>query len=257
MSAIQKHMLKMFIALRWGVGAVGISLPVILALWGGAVYGIHLPGSMSAYYHATSGCSGKTAADSLAAAKAGNDEAIDQACLATGTGPMRNWFVGNLFFFGGAMLLMRGFSRWENWALDIAGIMAPCIALFPMNWGTKTSFSPHLTFAITFFVCVGFTCVFCSEKTLKEIPPTTPNRAKVIAFYRRWYRVFAAVMVGAPICAHLFLRKHPNRMFFVELAGVWAFGFYWLFKTYELKRSDIEGRALKGELPRFDPRTLH
>jgi hypothetical protein len=45
-------------------------------------------------------------------------------------------------------------------------------------------------------------------------------------------------------------------MFFVELAGVWAFGFYWLFKTYELKRSDIEGRVLRGEMPHFDPRTL-
>ena len=257
MTDIQKHMLMMFIALRWGVGAVGISLPIILAVWGGAVYGIHLPGSMSAYYHATSGCSGKIAADSLAAAKADDKKDIACACLATGTGPMRNWFVGSLFFFGGAMLLMRGFSRWESWALDIAGVAAPLIALNPMNWGTKTSFSPHLTFAITFFVCVGVTCVFCSGKTLKEIPPATPNLAKVIAFYRGWYRVFAVVMVGAPICAHWFLRKDPNSMFFVELAGVWAFGFYWLFKTYELKRSDIERRALKGELPHFNRRTLY
>jgi hypothetical protein len=253
---IQKHMLMMFIALRWGVGLVGISLPLILAGWGYARYGIRLSGSMSAYYHATSGCSGKTATDSLAAAKAGNAASIDTQCLATGTGPLRNWFVGNLFFLGGAMLLMRGFSRWEDLALDLAGLAAPCVGLFPMNWGTETGPNPHLTFAITFFACVGFTCVFCSEKTLKEIPPSTPNRQKVIAFYRRWYRVFAVVMVAAPICAHIFLLRDPNEMFFVELAGVWAFGFYWLFKTFELKRSDVEGRALRAELPEMDPRTL-
>ncbi len=256
MSPIQKHMLMMFIALRWGVGVVGISLPIVLAAWGWAAYRIQLPGFMSAYYHATRDCSGQTAADSLAAAKANNTSGIAPPCLATGTGPMRNWFVGNLFFFGGAMLLMRGFSRWENWALDIAGIAAPLVALNPMNWGTQTSFNPHLTFAMAFFICVGFTCVFCSEKTLKEIPVTIPNYDKVIAFYRRWYRILATVMIAAPVCAHLFLRKDPNSMFFVELAGVWAFGFYWLFKTYELKRSDIEYRAISGQMPHLDPRTL-
>ncbi|MFZ0270959.1 MAG: hypothetical protein WAL34_03830 [Acidobacteriaceae bacterium] len=247
MTPIQKHMLLMFINLRRGVGIVGIALPVVLGVWGYAFHKISLSGSMSAYYHATEECSGQTAANSLYAAKNGNPAGIAPACVATGTGPMRNWFVGNLFFFGGAMLLMRGFSQLENWALNIAGLMAPCVALFPMNWGVKTSFTPHLTFAITFFVCVGFTCVFCSGKTLKQMPDTVPNREKVIAFYKRWYRVFAVIMVAAPACAHLFLRKDPNEMFFVEAAGVWAFGFYWLFKTYELKRSDIEYRLMRGD----------
>jgi hypothetical protein len=247
----------MFIALRWGVGIVGIALPVILGGVGFLVHGIPLAGSMSAYYHATKDCSGiKAVHQEETTENAGQEPPDERPCLAVGTGPMRNWFVGSLFFIGGAMLLMRGFSRYENWALNIAGIMAPCVALFPMNWGDETGFNPHLTFAIAFFVCVGFTCVFCCDKTLEEIPSTVPHRAKVIAFYKRWYRVFGTLMIVLPITAHLLLWKDPHGMFFVEAAGVWAFGFYWLFKTYELKRSDIECRAMRGELREFNTKTL-
>jgi hypothetical protein len=88
------------------------------------------------------------------------------------------------------------------------------------------------------------------------MPPTIPNRAQVIAFYRRWYRILGVLMIAAPVCAHLFLWSDPHRMFFVEAAGVWAFGLYWLFKTFELKRSDVEQRALTGQLPGIDPRKI-
>jgi hypothetical protein len=255
-SPIQKHMLKMFIALRWGVGVIGISLPIILGTVGYWVYGIPLPGSMSAYYHATKNCSGTEMTILQGSAENSTNEPASDQCLAIGTGPLRNWFVGNLFFIGGAMLLMRGFSRLENWALNIAGIMAPCVALFPMNWGDQHGCNPHQAFAVTFFVCIAITCVFCSEKTLKEMPATLPNRAQKIAFYRRWYRVLGALMIILPICADFSLKGHPSRTFFVEAGGVVAFGLYWIVKTFELKLSDIENRALKGELPHLDPHTL-
>ncbi|MGB0064379.1 MAG: hypothetical protein WBP85_08020 [Terracidiphilus sp.] len=243
LTPIQRHMLNMFIALRWGVGLAGLALPVILAGVGYLEYKIPLSGSMSAYYHATESCSGQTAEDGL------KDPAkAPAACFAPGTGPMRNWFVGSLFFIGGAMLLMRGFSVWEDLALNIAGVTAPCVALFPMSWIGQSGFNPHMTFAVIFFLSVGFTAVFCSEKTLKEIPPQTPNREKLIAFFRLWYRVLGFLMVALPLFAHLVLAQFVARTFMVEAAGVWAFGSYWLFKTFELKRSDIEIRALTGQL---------
>jgi hypothetical protein len=243
LTPIQRHMLNMFIALRWGVGLTGLALPVILAGFGYLMYKIPLTGSMSAYYHATDACSSQTAEDGL------KDPAkAPAACFALGTGPMRNWFVGSLFFIGGAMLLMRGFSVWEDLALDVAGVTAPCVALFPMSWIGQSGFSPHMTFAVIFFFCVGFTAVFCSEKTLKEISPQTPNREKIIVFYRRWYRVLGFLMVALPLFAHLALAKFGARTFMVEAAGVWAFGSFWLFKTFELKHSDIEFRVLKGQL---------
>jgi hypothetical protein len=103
---------------------------------------------------------------------------------------MRNWFVGNLFFIGAAMFLVKGFSVWENWALNLAGIAAPCVALFPMEWPCRTLgfsiHSLHFPSAITFFVCAGFTCIFCSEKTLREAARQGKNR-RIIKIFRAWY----------------------------------------------------------------------
>lgn len=155
----------MFIALRWGVGILGLALPVILASVGYAKYHIPLSGSMSAYYHVTPQCAGKVAQDGLL-----DPDDAPAACKATGTGPLRDWFVGSLVFIGGAMLLMRGFSIYEDVALNIAGISGPCVALFPMSWVGQTGFNPHPYFAVTFFICIGFTAIFCSRKTLKDMP---------------------------------------------------------------------------------------
>lgn len=252
MTDIQKLMLKMFVHMRVGVGVLGILFPFILAVAGKAV-GVPFAGSMSAYYYATAACANPDCAS------ANGGAACSAPCLNEGVGPMRTWFVGNLFFIGAAMFLMKGFSRWEDWALNIAGVIAPCVALFPMAWPCDTGqfsyHSFHYPSAITFFVCIGFTCVFCSGKTLKEMPPNLPDREKVIAFYRRWYQFLAAVMVVAPLAALAFTHKSGHKAFYLEAAGIMAFGTYWLFKTWELWKSDVEGRALRGQL-QLDPHTL-
>jgi hypothetical protein len=108
LTPIQRHMLNMFIALRWGVGLAGLALPVILTSVGYLKYRIPISGSMSAYYHATEACSGQTAEDGL------QDPAkAPAACLALGTGPMRNWFVGSLF-------LLRLGNSWVSVDLSVA-----------------------------------------------------------------------------------------------------------------------------------------
>ncbi len=261
MTAIQEHMLKMFIALRWGVGIIGLSLPVILGGVGYLVYGIPLAGSMSAYYHASKEypskyCCADPQAQQQNAPVSPGCQSAPTSCPPIGTGPMRNWFVGNMFFIGAAMFLLRGFSWVESWALNIAGIMAPCVGLFPMNWGSQTGFNPHQTFAVTFFVCVAITCIFCADKTLQQIPMSLPHREKVIKAYKRVYIVLGVLMVGLPVLADFILHNSPVQTFFVEAGGVWAFGLYWLVKTFELEQSDIERRAMKGELPHFNPHTL-
>ena len=241
---IQQHMLNMFIWLRLGVGAVGLALPIILGCVGYFGYEIPLAGSMSAYYHQTKACAVEQAQQAEAAA---NGQKIDTPDCKPGTGPLRNWFVGSLFFIGGAMLLMRGFSRLEDWLLDGAGILAPCVALFPMGWGDQKGHY-HLAIAIGFFVCIGLTAIVCSTKTLSQLPADLPNRAKRIAFYRRWYRFFGIMMIAAPTSAFIFLAHQPVKMFMVEAAGVWAFGLFWIFKTFELKRSDVEKKIMCGEI---------
>jgi hypothetical protein len=172
---------------------------------------------------------------------------------------MRNWFVGNLFFVGAAMFLMKGFSQWENWALNFAGIAAPCVALFPMEWPCRTPcfsyHSLHFPAAITFFVCAGFTCIFCSEKTLGQLPKNDPKYKKGIALFRLTYRILGIAMVALPATAWVFAYNSGHKGFWLEASGVAAFGAYWLVKTLELKWSAVEWKAMLGTLS-MNPRTL-
>ena len=260
MTDIQKLMLSMLVHLRVGVGVIGISLPIILAGAGKVLFGVPFAGSMSAYYHATKSCAIPACPRPENAGPCAPGATPDP-CAAEGSGPMRNWFVGNLFFIGAAMFLIKGFSVWEDWALNIAGVAALGVACFPMEWPCGTSgfsiHSLHYPSAVTLFICIGFTCVFCSGKTLKEMPPC-PDRDKIIARYKHWYRFLAAVMILSPVAAWIFAystRLMAHLGFYLEASGIFAFGAYWLLKTEELKRSDVEGRAMRGELL-MDTRSL-
>lgn len=168
MTTIQKLMLSMFLHLRLGVGIIGLSLPLVL-VFGGKAMGVSFAGSMSAYYHATPQCSLPQCPDAMR----------DAACQESGKGPMRNWFVGNLFFVGAAMFLMKGFSNWENWALNLAGLAAPCVALFPMEWPCRTAgfsiHSFHFPSAITFFLCAGFTLHLLLRENASTDSQPEPN----------------------------------------------------------------------------------
>jgi hypothetical membrane protein len=152
---------------------------------------------------------------------------------------------------GVCLYLIKGFSKWENILLTIAGILAVCVAIFPMPWtaGQVSGFPKHYVSAVTFFILIAFVCMFCSDKTLKHMP-TIPNREKVIARYRLWYRVLAVSMVLSPIAAYAFneFTAQDSLAFWAEAFGIWAFGIYWLVKTKELSLSDIERRALNGEV---------
>jgi hypothetical protein len=53
-------------------------------------------------------------------------------------------------------------------------------------------------------------------------------------------------MFVAPIAAFSVALRWGTR-FLLEFTAVWAFGLYWLFKTWELKTSGIERRAMSGD----------
>ncbi|MGA7914859.1 MAG: hypothetical protein WCA00_06460 [Candidatus Acidiferrales bacterium] len=242
MTDIQKQMMATFLSLRVGVGVIGIILPLLL-WFGGNFAGIHLADSMSAYYHANRACINPQHPEASAP--------CSTIPLPTGEGPMRNWFVGALFVIGVCLYVIKGFSKWENLLLTIAGILAVCVAIFPMPWtsGKFVGFPIHYVSAVTFFVFIAFVCMFCSGKTLKFMPDI-PNREKVIARYKFLYRLLAVLMVLSPVAAYLFNDStgQNSRVFWAEAFGIWAFGTYWLVKTKELSLSDVERRALKGEL---------
>jgi len=164
---------------------------------------------------------------------------------------MRNWFVGILFVVGVCLYLIKGFSEWEDILLNIAGILAVCVAIFPMPWtdGKVSGFPKHYVSAVTFFIFIAFVCMFCSGKTLKYMP-NIPNREKIIARYRLLYRVLAISMALSPVAAYAFneFTRQNSLGFWAEAFGIWAFGIYWLVKRKELRLSDVERRALKGDV---------
>lgn len=253
MTKIQKYMMATFVRLRVGIGIIGIIFPFVL--WGGGkIAGIPLADSMSAYYHANRDC--------LDPKRPGVCQTLDcsdrtrpESCTIKnppkGTGPMRNWFVGILFVMGACLYLIQGFSNLENVFLNVAGILAICVALFPMPWSMdKTSGFPiHYVSAVIFFILIAFVCMFCSGKTLHHLPQTE-NKKRVIANYKIAYRSLAILMILSPVMAIVFnyTTRQSSKGFWMEAFGIGAFGVYWLVKTSELKRSEIGRKVLEGEL---------
>jgi hypothetical protein len=261
---IQQQMLKTFFHLRRGIGWLGIAFPLILSLGGFAVYHLPLADSMSAYYHETLDCRDihlDVPGQCGAAPQPAPDPrcAVNVLCPAaapkpqpTGEGPMRDWFVGVLVAIGVGLFLIKGFSVPEDRLLTVAGILAVVVATNPMPWlpGKPTALHVHYIAAVTFFVLIGLVIFFCSAKTLEYMPANTPDRANVIKRYKYTYKVLAILMGLSPFAAiGLFKIAHLNQgIFFAEAAGVMSFGAYWLFKTKELTFSDVEGRAMRGEI---------
>jgi hypothetical protein len=243
LTEIQKHMLKTFLWLRVGIGAIGILFPIWLWGVGGMVYHLPLADSMSAYYHATTWCMDPRLHNDAS-------QCVGHVLIA-GAGPMRDWFVGILFAIGVGLALIKGFSVWEDWMLTIAGALAVVVATNPMPWlpGGNTGWDVHYIAAITFFVLIGLTIWFCSGKTLQYMPPI-PNRAKWISFFRNVYYALAIAMPGSAGLAFLGHQYWHwiQAIFWAEAFGVVTFGVYWLMKTWELSKSDVECRAMRGEL---------
>jgi hypothetical protein len=195
----------------------------------------HLPlaGSMSAYYHAS---------DSLHPTQG-----------SPGKGVMRDEFVGILFAVGVILFVYQGYTRLEDWALNLAGILAWGIALFPMAWpsgASNSSFSLHGTCAISFFICIAYVCIFRASDTLALIHNKTLYRA-----YRRTYICLGIAMVALPAFAFFLISQlpwHTSAIFFVELAGIYVFATYWIVKSHEVSKTDSDRKAAMGKL-RIEP----
>ena len=105
----------------------------------------------------------------------------------------------------------------------------------------------HYISAILFFLCIGYTCIFCSSKSL-QFMPFIPHRERIIATYKLIYRVQATLMILLPLLAWILTRHSAHATFWLEAVGIAAFGSYWLVKTSELKKSGLERRILVENL---------
>ena len=220
--SLQKHVFSTYLTLRYGIAVIGALLPVVAYILG-ALRGVELQPSISAYYWAPFG---------LADA------------------PSRDWFVGSLFIIAACLYLYKGFSRRENIALNIAAIFGLGVAVFPMEYNCESEpgkFSVHGFCAVAMFVCLVYVVWFRAGDTLSLLSRPWITR------FRRAYKVLGAVMLASPLTAfalNSFIGPHTSFIFFVESAGIWAFAAYWWTKSNEMKRSGATAKVLRGEVSR-------
>ena len=223
----QSSIADTYFYLRLGMGVIAVLLPLTLWLGGRFVLSIPPQTSMSAYYHTE----------------------------------MRDVFVGALFAAGFALLLYKGFSRSEDWALNLAGVLAVGVAYFPTKAESILRCHPpcensciaysgildrtpnalidsgfHGPCAILFFLAIGYVCAFQSRRTLHLIPT-----ARTRHIYMWVYRVLGVAMAALPLSVAALLKLvsaagsdcADRTVFWIEAAGVWVFSVFWLLKTLE------------------------
>ncbi len=215
----QKHMSGTYFSLRMGMGLLAVALPLLLWLGGWLYDREPLRCSMSAYYHSQA---------------------------------MRDLFVGSLVAIGMFLYLYKGFSRQENWALNLGGALAIGIAMVPTGplcGEAAGPFTLHGTFAVLFFLSIAYVCIFRASDTLSLI-----RDAGKAATFRTAYRVFGALMVVSPVIAAALAfalqggRRGSSLVFYVEALAVFTFAAYWLTKSAELSATDAERLALERKL---------
>jgi hypothetical protein len=202
------------------MGFIAVTLPILLYVAAKLLRGVGLQNSMSAYYYA-------------------------------GDGIVRDVFVGVLVAVGALLYLYKGFSDAENIALNLAGIFAVVVALFPTQWQCEpacTLLSVHGTAAILFFACIAYVCLLRAADTLILL-----RDDKQIAKYKRSYEALGILMIVSPLAAFVgssVLRRSSALVFFIEAFAVWVFAAYWFAKSRELRQTSADNRVLEGRMKR-------
>lgn len=197
---LSNHIAATYQALRIGLAIIAFLFPPWLVVGGMIFDKVAWQKSMSAYYHASPD-SQEVARQKDAAQK--NPAPVAGEPIRHGQGTMRDWFVGLLFGVGIVLYLYKGFTWLENWALNIAGVMAWGVALFPMPWpgfsGIRLPLlgpngTLHGACAITLFFCIAYVCIFRAADTLSLIKDEARRE-----IFRKRYRVLGHLMWLFPV----------------------------------------------------------
>jgi len=198
---LEEHIFSTYIGLRAGMVVIAFALPVIL--WAGArvFFDTGLQSSISAYYD---------------------------------TG-MRDWFCGILFATGICLYLYKGFTDEENIVLNISGVLALGVAVFPYTWRPfGGSLTPHGVCAVLFFVGIASVCWRRAADTLVLINDETVKQG-----FARKYKMIAAALAVSPLAAVAVnaLGGYDALIFWIEVIGIYIFAYYWWTKGSELKQT--------------------
>lgn len=228
----EQHVFDSYLFLRRCMGWLALIFPVVLVVSGlliGVQNGIQT--SMSAYYWA-------------------------QASDGKSTGDL---FVGFLWAIGIFLILYTGWDAKENRTLDLAGLFAIGVAMFPTtpesgsipesgalfpDWILQSwdifgmDVTIHGFCAVSLFGCMAYVCLACASNTLDKIKPVEDR-----CTWERRYFWLGLAMIGVPLFATVLIAvfKIENYLTLVlEVLGVWIFSVYWRVKTSELKKSEYE-----------------
>ena len=232
--------------LRLGLAVLAFAFPIILYGGGRLFWKLPLGDSLSAYYHyhCVELHGNQTPNPSDAPICSDKNE--------PGKGVLRDVFVGIIFAVGALLFAYQGFSRLEDCALNLAGIFAWGVALFPLDWPPPYpkppgfSFTLHGFLAVSFFVCIAYVCIFRAGDTLPLI-----HDAAIRKRYLRICQLLGCAMVILPLSAWALTSLTPwktSMIFIAELAGIYVFSTYWVVKSYEASKSNVDEKAGRGKL---------
>lgn len=213
-------------ALRLGLAALALVYPLVLSVGAWLLGNLPLARSLSEYYHL-----------------------FDPTHLEYGKGVMRDAFVGLLFAQAALLYAYKGYTKLEDWALNLAAVMAVGIAIFPMAWPDLEggfSMSLHGGCAALFFVGIAYVCIFRAQDTVSLIADEKRRNR-----YKRIYRLQGMAMLLLPLVIMLmysFSTHNNSAIFWIELASIYTFASYWLVKSHEASSSQLEQKAAAGKL---------
>jgi hypothetical protein len=191
-----------YLTLRRVVGALGVALPVVVAVWGFFLKGdVAIESSISSYY-----------------------------ALRT-----RDAFVGILFTIAWFLFTYRGYDDRDDIAGNLACVFALGVALFP-NSGTGFEKAVHFTAAALLFLVLAYFSIHLFTQTGGFVTPEKRIRNRI---YRAcgWIMIAAVVTIGIYSLA---LDHTPlaalQPVFWLEALALWAFGVSWFVKGETLFR---------------------
>lgn len=211
-SALRRHPLATvfggtYFTLRLLLVIVAFALPFYLWPIGDWVFGVEQQGSFSAYYT---------------------------------EGELRDEFVAALCALGALLIVYRGFTWLEDWALNLAGIAAIIVALVP----EQTS-DLHGVAAVAFFIFGAYVVAFRSWDTVGLIKEDALRLSM-----KSLYVAMAILMAASSLMVYFVVSENDPKhvTFWIEASGVLGFGVYWLVKTIELRRIDLDSLSERAEI---------
>ena len=199
-----------YLALRWIIGVLAITLPLVLVIWEFISCECDdILSSISNYYHSDAG----------------------------------DYFVGIVFAIAVFLFTYRGYAKGKEWISDNYAGYLTClfllgVALFPT--GDSWIGQAHLTFATLAFLMLAYFCFVLFVKTNVqpgEVLPKLKRRRNMV------YRICGAIIVLCIVLigAYLWFLQDEESIsdlspvFWLEWLALWAFGISWFVKGKALR----------------------